>query len=607
MLGKKGMQYAEERDLTVLFSDIRNFTSFSRQMPPIDLFALLNDYYDRMKAIISMYGGTLDKFIGDAIMSYWGHPDVTEDHAARATLAALEMTAVVREMREDTVLPGGAILNIGVGINTGSMVVGTVREQPGNRSSHTVMGEAVNLGSRVEALNKFYGTNILITDSTHDAVDSRIRCREIDQLRINERYPALTLYEPLGTLPGAALPLPESKPPPPTTWPPATPQATDHLKVTTQQETVAATYEEALRLYRESDFDRAEKLWNEVLAIQPFDGPSKAMKRRLTDDREAFARTGRFEPVHDLSRATTPAETAKRAQPLRSLTGITIGRFVVGARLGSGGMGEVYLADDQKLGRRVALKRIAPELQADEQYRMRFFKEAERVSRFSSPRIAAIYDVVEEQGESLLVMEYVEGKTLRRRLAEPLGMASFLRIAIQCAEDLAAAHEKGIIHGDIKPENIMITTDGDVKLLDFGVAKRVPSPDDETLTMKSLPSVTIGISGTPAYMAPEVVLEKPPDHRADLFSLGIVFYESLAGSNPFRGDTLMGTFNRILHEESTPLIQLKPDVPAELDHTIGKMLAKDPADRYKSSSEVLTFLRGVQSYWRTIRSGGHES
>jgi len=269
-----------------------------------------------------------------------------------------------------------------------------------------------------------------------------------------------------------------------------------------------------------------------------------------------------------------------------------VGRFVIRARLGSGGMGEVYRADDTKLKRSVALKRMSPKLRTDEHYRQRFLKEAERASSLSDQRIASIYDVLEENGETFLVMEYVEGSTLRSRLTQPLSLEEFLPLAIQCAEALVAAHEKGIIHRDIKPENIMLTPKGQVKILDFGVAKRLvrPADPDATASTVSQPGT---LSGTPAYMAPEVLLEKESDARADIFSLGIVCYEMLTAQHPFRADSFLATSDRILRETPIPLSKLNSRVPERLERIVSTMLAKKPDDRYASAADLVADLRAV--------------
>lgn len=279
--------------------------------------------------------------------------------------------------------------------------------------------------------------------------------------------------------------------------------------------------------------------------------------------------------------------------PVQDLTGTTVGRFAIRARLGAGGMGEVYRAEDTKLKRPVALKRMAPRLQADERYRRRFLKEAERASALSDQHIAGLYDVLEERGEIFLVMEYVEGVTLRQRLAEPISLKEFLSLAVQCATALVTAHGKGILHRDLKPENIMLTPAGQVKVLDFGVAKRLPRADDG-VTTETLDPTTGGLSGTPAYMAPEVLLEQEPDGRADIFSLGVVFYEALTGRHPFRAGSFLATTDRILHAAPAPLREANPRVPAELERIVAKMLAKEPTERYATAADLLVDLRALE-------------
>ncbi len=275
----------------------------------------------------------------------------------------------------------------------------------------------------------------------------------------------------------------------------------------------------------------------------------------------------------------------------RDLSGTTIGRFAIQELLGKGGMGEVYRASDVRLKRQVALKRIAPHLRGDKRSRERLWKEAEWASRLSDPHIAAVHDVIEEENELFIVMEYVEGQTLRRRLGEPISVIEFLPIAMECALALAAAHNAGVVHHDIKPENIMLTTSGQVKVLDFGVAKNLPSrPETSTLSTRT----SMEFAGTLNYMAPEVVRERESDSRADIFSLGIVFYEAIAGSNPFRAKSLLETSDRILHHDQLPLRELNPKLPAEFDRIVGKMLAKDPAQRYSTAADLAVDLRALE-------------
>jgi tetratricopeptide (TPR) repeat protein/predicted Ser/Thr protein kinase len=277
------------------------------------------------------------------------------------------------------------------------------------------------------------------------------------------------------------------------------------------------------------------------------------------------------------------------------LTGAVVGRFVIRSRLGGGGMGEVYRAEDTALKRLVALKRLAPRLRADLQYRRRFLKEAERASSLTHKNIAGIYDIFEAQGEPFLVMEYVEGTTLRERMKEPVSVEHFAKLAFECAEGLQAAHEKLLVHRDIKPENIMITRSGEVKILDFGVARREARTDPQAETDSNEPELDQGITGTIAYMAPEVLQNQESDCRADLFSLGIVFYEMLAGRHPFMGPNLIATTDRILHSVPPPPSKLSPAVPEDLDRIVDRALAKDPADRYANAGQLLADLRAFSA------------
>jgi eukaryotic-like serine/threonine-protein kinase len=273
------------------------------------------------------------------------------------------------------------------------------------------------------------------------------------------------------------------------------------------------------------------------------------------------------------------------------LTGKTVGRFQVEMRLGAGGMGEVYRARDTKLRRVVALKRVAAHLLADEKSREHMWKEALCASRLNDPNIAAIYDAFEDQNEVFLVMEYVQGQNLRQCMRLPLPLREFLPIAMQCASALAAAHRGGIQHRDIKPENILLAREGQIKILDFGIARRLPN-DPEGTTIDTLTGE--GLMGTVVYMAPEILEQRPSDDRADIFSLGLVFYEALAGKHPFRSGTLLETSRRIVEEEPPPPSKFNSDIPPHLDSIILRMLAKRPADRYAKAADVLADLEQVQ-------------
>jgi eukaryotic-like serine/threonine-protein kinase len=270
------------------------------------------------------------------------------------------------------------------------------------------------------------------------------------------------------------------------------------------------------------------------------------------------------------------------------LSGRKVGRFVVHHKLGCGGMGEVYYAEDTKLRRPVALKRVTDEFGSDLHARQHILREAQRASALSSEHIAAVHDVLEQDDKLFLVMEYVEGETLRQRLRKPINLEQFFEIAVKCAEGLIAAHEHGIIHCDIKPENIMLTPAGQVKILDFGVAKHLPRSDQSS----TLDSKLLG--GTPAYMAPEVLLEKVPDGRSDIFSLGIVFYEMLTLRNPFLTGSFITTSERILHETPSAVHIFNPHVPAGLEAVVMKAIAKQSAERYANATQLLEDLRRVR-------------
>jgi serine/threonine-protein kinase len=267
------------------------------------------------------------------------------------------------------------------------------------------------------------------------------------------------------------------------------------------------------------------------------------------------------------------------------LTGKLVqGRFRICARLGGGGMGEVFLADDPKLKRRVALKRLSPRMRSDERFRSSLLREARRASSLNDPHIAHVYDVLEEDREAFLLMEYIEGTTLRKRLDSPLPVAEFLDIAIQCTGALWTAHRKGVVHCDIKPENIMLTPAGQVKILDFGIAKRLPAEDAGATTSSG---ELKGRFGTPNYMAPEVLAGHGPDARSDIYALGVTFYEACTGRRPTQFS---------LPEKAAPgaAVTDRPTPPPAIELIVTKMLHPDPAQRYPDAGELLRDLRSVQ-------------
>ncbi len=260
------------------------------------------------------------------------------------------------------------------------------------------------------------------------------------------------------------------------------------------------------------------------------------------------------------------------------------------SRLGAGGMGEVYLAEDTRLGRQVALKFLPDADGADPEARARLVREAQAASALRSPHVAVTYDLVEHGDALFIAMEFVEGETLSARIARgPLEVAEAIDIAMQVADALDDAHGRGIVHRDIKSANVMLTGRQLVKVLDFGLAKFLrPFGDDRARTMgMTLPGMVLG---TLHYMAPEQLRGGDVDHRADLFALGAVLYEMLAGRPPFAAPTMADTADRILTQEPEALARFNYAVPADVEAVVRKALAKDPAWRYQSARELYVDL-----------------
>lgn len=278
------------------------------------------------------------------------------------------------------------------------------------------------------------------------------------------------------------------------------------------------------------------------------------------------------------------------------MLGQTLGHYRILEKIGAGGMGEVYRARDERLGREVALKLLRSEMASQKESRARLLAEARAAAGLNHPGIMTIYDVGEEGGRVFIVMELVSGHTVRAMASEsPIELRTVLRFAAQLAEALAAAHPRGVVHGDIKPENIMVLPEGRIKLLDFGIAREVAA---ETLTLtRAAPSGAwlpeSRIAGTLAYMAPEQLRGEPSDHRADLFALGVVLYELVAGQRPFRGPTASVLMGQILNEQPPLVNQFLPSLPAELARIVHKLLEKQPNSRYQSAREVQVDLTNL--------------
>ena len=270
--------------------------------------------------------------------------------------------------------------------------------------------------------------------------------------------------------------------------------------------------------------------------------------------------------------------------------GQTVSHYRIQDKLGEGGMGVVYKAEDSQLRRIVALKVLPPHLAGDKESRSRFLQEAQAAAALTHPNICTVFEIDLDRG--FLAMEMLEGQTIAEKIrARPLKLDEALRIAIEAAQGLQAAHTKGIVHRDIKSANLMVTAEGPVKIMDFGLA----------LVKEGVRLTRTGVSlGTPAYMSPEQALGQSVDHRTDIWSLGVVLYEIVTGQLPFRGELEAALARSITHDEPEPLTALRSGLPVELDRIVGKALAKNPGERYQHVDELLADLRALR---RRLESG----
>ncbi len=365
-----------------------------------------------------------------------------------------------------------------------------------------------------------------------------------------------------------------------------------------------------------------EKIWGKDVFLDTDNSINAAIRKIrqvLKDDpeRPRFVQTitGRgyrfIAPVEEVLPPPAAEPKAPSQPAAENLIGRKVSHYRILQILGGGGMGVVYKAEDLRLGRRVALKFLPSELATDPKAFARFEREARAASALDHPNICSIYQLGEHEGQPFIVMQLLEGQTLREwiespaRQSTPEGLSQFLDIAIQIADGLEAAHQKGIIHRDIKPANIFITSRGQAKILDFGVAKFLELPEgalelsasaQETVPSANPTLTGTGVSmGTPFYLSPEQVRGEKLDARSDLFSLGLVLYEMATGHKAFPGKTVTVIRDAVLHQPAVPARQMNSQMPAELEQIISKALEKDRNRRYQSAQELRSDLERLRS------------
>ena len=289
-------------------------------------------------------------------------------------------------------------------------------------------------------------------------------------------------------------------------------------------------------------------------------------------------------------------------QPMPLTVGSRLGHYDVTALIGEGGMGQVYRARDARLARSVALKVLKPELVSDPERRQRFMREARSAAATTHPAIAQIYDIGEQDGAIFIAMEFVEGRTLRQLVADKeLDLQSAIDIAIQISDGLAKAHDRGIVHRDIKTDNIMVTPDGHAKILDFGLAKLLDpaggegKPITDAASLETVAETRLGVvMGTIAYMSPEQARGRRVDQTSDVFSMGVVVYEMITGELPFKGDSPLDTMHAIAFEEVQPITVLRKHLPPDLHRIVSRCLRKKSEDRYPDAGALADELRRLK-------------
>src|SRR6186713_3090977 len=289
-----------------------------------------------------------------------------------------------------------------------------------------------------------------------------------------------------------------------------------------------------------------------------------------------------------------------------SLTpGTRLGAYEIVSPLGAGGMGEVYRARDSRLDREVAIKVLTESLAKDVTALARFEREAMSVARLSHPNILSIYEFAQDAGTAFVVMELVDGETLRARLASgPLPPRKAIAYALQIAKGIGAAHARGIVHRDLKPENVMITRDDLVKILDFGLAKPIDAGGSDLTRGASMATSAGTVLGTFGYMAPEQVRAQAVDHRADMFAFGAVLYEMLTGHRAFKGETAADTMSAILTKDPEDLDLARLSISPGLERTVRRCLEKTPELRFQSANDLAFALETLSTGSATVSTSG---
>ena len=288
------------------------------------------------------------------------------------------------------------------------------------------------------------------------------------------------------------------------------------------------------------------------------------------------------------------------------MIGTTVSHYKILEKIGEGGMGEVYLAEDTKLKRQVSLKFLSADLTKDEERKQRFIQEARAAAAIQHPHIAAVYDIDESEGRTFIAMEYIPGESLREVIdAKKLSVRRALELGTQIADGLAKAHDRGVVHRDIKPENVLISDDGYAKIIDFGLAKLLEplvQPEGSEDTATKLRTKEGLVMGTVSYMSPEQARGQTIDARSDIFSFGVLFYEMLSGKAPFRKSNLAESLSAVLNETPAAVSISSAELAPEIERVLRKALAKDPSDRYQSMKDLAIDLRDLRGEFGTSAS-----